>query len=393
MTNEPITQLADLDAERELLGALLVDNGLMERLQVEPNHFSDPTHAALWEAAREIIGRGEAVSVAVLATSFPDHARYIAAMPHQPTMPAQAGNYARTVREFAARRHALSIADKLHERIGDTSAPVDEIVAGAVSELSRVMAGKQGVSKRAVAKEIYEDLGKPLDIYSTGLRELDAVMGGGLIAGRSYTIAARKKTGKTMLLGTISHNLNRDGVRHCFIALEMSAKEIEQRNIARDQRFEHHPSASFDTVRRIVARARLQGACGVFLDGLQLVGGKSPQHTEEYHHRCVAQWFADAARDTGMWMLSSVQTNQQGNTRGGEGPKLACDEYFVLHREKDQYGAWLEMEESRHTIYANVGSESYPGLWLRKHGQHFSDDPPATNEWPSASSQSVEAAT
>jgi hypothetical protein len=50
--------------------------------------------------------------------------------------------------------------------------------------------------------------------------------------------------------------------------------------------------------------------------------------------------------------------------------------YFTLHREKDQPGAWLEMEESRFTTYANVGDEVYPGIWLHKRGPHFSSDPP-----------------
>jgi hypothetical protein len=47
-----------------------------------------------------------------------------------------------------------------------------------------------------------------------------------------------------------------------------------------------------------------------------------------------------------------------------------------LHREKDQPGAWLKMEESRFTAYCNVGGESMPGLWLHTVGPHFSADPP-----------------
>lgn len=54
-----------------------------------------------------------------------------------------------------------------------------------------------------------------------------------------------------------------------------------------------------------------------------------------------------------------------------EGLKLACDQYYVLHREKEQPGAWLENEESRYTPYQHVGSESAPGLLLNGHGPHF----------------------
>ena len=60
--------------------------------------------------------------------------------------------------------------------------------------------------------------------------------------------------------------------------------------------------------------------------------------------------------------------NRSGNTRGGEGLKLAADQYCTLHRNKGDQGAWLEMEESRYTLYTNVGSANHPGLWLSKTG-------------------------
>ncbi len=72
-------------------------------------------------------------------------------------------------------------------------------------------------------------------------------------------------------------------------------------------------------------------------------------------------------------MLVAAQVNQTGNTRGGEGLKLASDMYFTLHREKGAQGAWLEMEETRYTLYTDVGSAQEPGLWLSKTGPHFVD--------------------
>jgi len=54
--------------------------------------------------------------------------------------------------------------------------------------------------------------------------------------------------------------------------------------------------------------------------------------------------------------------------------------YLTLHREKDQDGAWLEMEESRFTAYQNVGSETMAGIWLHKIGPHFSASSPPYND-------------
>ena len=65
--------------------------------------------------------------------------------------------------------------------------------------------------------------------------------------------------------------------------------------------------------------------------------------------------------------------NQDGNTRGGEGLRLACDQYYTLHREKSDVRAWLEMGESRYTMYENVGSKDFPGMLLNSNGPHFCD--------------------
>jgi len=111
----------------------------------------------------------------------------------------------------------------------------------------------------------------------------------------------------------------------------------------------------------------------VIIDYWQLVDGKDGRETEEYHLRRVAQTLANIARNEGIFVLTAAQVNQDGNTRGGEGLKLACDQYYTLHREKSSEHAWLEMEESRYTLYQNVGIKDLPGVVLSKHGPHFQD--------------------
>jgi replicative DNA helicase len=226
-----------------------------------------------------------------------------------------------------------------------------------------------------------------------------------------YGVAARKKIGKTILLGSLSHNLNASEVPHLFIGLEMSAEEIEQRNIARDMRFnsikfltsdrqkvrdlvgtyaatvpdnmifEHRPGLTFDELRRMIARHTQHGIAGIFLDYWQLVGGRRKGETEEQHLRDVAQFLADVARKENVFVVIAAQVNQEGNTRGGEGLKLACDMYLHLHREKDAAGAWLEMEESRFTRYIDVGTESMAGIWLHKRGPYFSEHAPPSADY------------
>ena len=81
----------------------------------------------------------------------------------------------------------------------------------------------------------------------------------------------------------------------------------------------------------------------------------------------------DLTRREGVFVIVAAQVNQDGNTRGGEGLRLACDLYSTLHRDKDDDGAWLEMGEIRISFYRNVGSKIDPGLILDPHGPHFRD--------------------
>ena len=405
---EPVV-LADIHSERAVLAASLADNRIVERLQIDAEDFWDASNSRIWAAIVQIVRRGESASVAVLAAALPDLQRYVALLPDIGGAPAEQA--ALTVRDFAVRRQMLAIANRLLEATGDTTKPAAEIVSGFIGEAAKLQVGRKPLSNRDVVLQVVENLDRPLQIYPTGIHELDIAMNGGLVAGKLYGFGARKKVGKTILLGSISFNLNLSGVPHLFVSLEMTPEEIEQRNIGRAKNFnsatflhrpawlrqsvqqwahdtpnnvlyEHCPGASFNELRGIVSRAQLLGIKGVIVDYLQLVGGKASKDTEAAHQGNVAQWLADLTRKTGLWIICAAQLNQDDNVRGGEGLLLAVDQYYSIHREKEDKGAWLEMMESRYTEYRHVGSETIPGVFLRRAGPHFSHIPPNVDEWP-----------
>lgn len=393
---------SDREAEQALLGATFNDNSLAVTLEIEPEDFADTMHQKLWAIAQAQVGRGGSFTRGQIVAQEPALETYLAAIIDRWSGTVDAGKYVAAVKDCAGRRKLQGLMVWLSDEVIDRERSLEELTAQLVGEASKLVTGRQARSKRAVAISVSDSLAQPMSCYQTGLDQLDTVLGGGLFAGKAYGIAARKKVGKTVLLGTISHNLNRAKIPHLFLAMEMSPEEIEQRNMARDLginsvRFLRHdrgqlrnrvadyaatindstiyegvPGASLDEVKRMVSRAVIhKGIKGVILDYWQLVGGKGKSETEEYHLRNVAQWIADACRRHGIWALIAAQVNQDGNTRGGEGLKLAVDVYFTLHREKDQDSGWLEMEESRYVLYANVGSEEHHGLILNKNGPFF----------------------
>jgi replicative DNA helicase len=49
MTGRPISP-HDYEAEQALIGIVLSDNALLERLSAEPEDFFDPVHSRIWQA-------------------------------------------------------------------------------------------------------------------------------------------------------------------------------------------------------------------------------------------------------------------------------------------------------------------------------------------------------
>ncbi len=408
-----IGALVNYEAEQALLGAILANNAVFAKVSsyLRPSHFADPLLGRIYGHIGDLIGAGKHADVLPLKTLMVDDqalqdaggAKALVRLAGAVVIVFGAEGYGPVIYEAWQRRWLVERAARLVDEAQDQRRPADEIAGLLGADLAMIAGLDTGArSKRQVAEGLVVDLQHPAVQDSTGIPALDAAMGGGLFPGRLYGIAARKKVGKTLLLGSISHNLNAAGVSHLFVACEMSPAEIEARCAAREiginsiqflkgkapvaavadyaitvpnhTIYEALPGGSFGDLRRVVARAIVRHRIkGLVLDYWQLVGGKEPRDTEEYHLRMVAQWVADTCRKHGLWVLVAAQVNQTGNTRGGEGLKLASDMYFTLHREKDAQGAWLEMEETRYTLYTDVGSANHPGLRLSKTGPHFLD--------------------
>lgn len=398
------------ELEASVLGLVLFDPLLASTVALEVDDFESETHQRFWEVGRTMARQGKVITVGAVTALEPKLGAYLSSVAGFACRREDLEAKIATLKDISARRRLRQIAQAITADIENLEMPVEEITAGFIRDLSKTVAARTAKTKREVAEMIVNGLDKPAPCYSTGLPRLDYVLGGGLFAGKLYGIAARKKLGKTALAGTISHNMNKLGTKHLFIALEMSDVEIEQRNMSRDMDFnsvkflrrddinlanrvadyatqipnntlyEHVPGASLDEIRRMVSRAIVHhGIKGAILDYWQLTQGKAAKETEEYHLRNVAQYFADICRKENIWAIVNAQVNTEGNTRGGEGLKLASDVYFTLHREKDDPRAWLEMEESRYVLYNDVGSETEPGLLLNKHGPFF-EDPTAPPE-------------
>ncbi len=395
----------------------MANNALLERIPfLQEEHFYSMPHGRLFTAITQKIQQGIPANPLTLRVQFENDPDFALTGRGQYLTEALAAairvlapiEHARYLCELAQRRslhaactHAANVLE------ADTEEPPAETaikLAKEFEQVSRGFATPRIFDDYEIGAQILEDLKDQKRPHSTGLSRLDNAMGGGLYPGKAYGFAARKKIGKTVLASTISCNLNQAGVKHLFVCGEMSPKEIHQRNLSRltdsfpsafrsdygqspaFQRklseeilrsgrnilYYNAPSLTFDELRRVMVTAALsQGIKGIILDYWQLVGGKGKKGMTE-HLDEVAQWIADNCRKYDIWAIVMAQLNQEGNTRGGEGIRLAFDQVYVLDRPDltAPYGH-LEMIETRYTEWGGVGCKEQPGLYMHSKGPYF----------------------
>jgi len=143
--------------------------------------------------------------------------------------------------------------------------------------------------------------------------------------------------------------------------------------------YRNAPALTFDELKQCldesVSKFKIKG---LILDYWQLVGGKPKSKSNSEHLDEVAQWIADYCRKKDLFSIVFAQINQEGNTRGGEGIRLAFDQVYELKAPKDdpsRSGRWLEMRDTRYTKWINIGSDETSKLFLQEKGLYFQENP------------------
>lgn len=413
-----LEKLTALEAEQELIGKLMMSPASLSLCSgtLAPDDFTEAVHAQLYTAMLAKHADGQTISPLTLrecvAGSFETPE---AASKYLVTLSGMAINISdpRTVAEYLADLSAKrqlyiscqrAITELTTDRTAYDIASDITLLAQDAAESSQ----RQFITESEVCHQILNNLNlEGIDPQSTGLPRLDGIMGGGLYPGYTYGIGGRKKMGKTTLAGTISDNLKNAGVKHLFVALEMHNTEIVQRKMARslnvytsafrstamrsDFEFHKRVAAQAANSNDVVIYRRSAGGItlpqlqkllmaavyqhrikGFILDYWQLVQGTGNNRVE--HLDNVAQWLANFARKNGIWCIVTAQMNQDGNTRGSEGLRNACDMMLEYCKaDPTQSEGWIEMKETRYTEWADVGNEHNPayelnerGVWLKE---------------------------
>ena len=255
----------NIEAEQAVLGALLVNNDVYDRLSdfLFADHFYDPVHGRVFEEIAKRVGRGQIASPITLKPLFegdPGMAElggvtYLLNLADAAVAVFNVLDYARLVYDMAVRRQLIHLGEDIADNAGnfiDDKAAIDQIALAEqrlyeLAEKGRMESGFRSFAQTVrsaveIANAAYKRDGMLAGI-STGLRDLDNKLGG-LHKSDLLILAGRPSMGKTALATNIAFNVAKaylagdkpgtaeNGGVVAFFSLEMSAEQLATRILA-----------------------------------------------------------------------------------------------------------------------------------------------------------------
>ena len=262
----------NVEAEQGLLGALLVNNEVYDKISqlLHSQHFFDPVHQRIYEVAIEKISRNSLASPVTLKTHFQNDpglkelggVSYLAKLAASAISLFGAVDYAKLICELALRRNLINLGREISEKAlsEDVEDSPEEQIAMAEAQLYSIAekgAESTGftpllsASKEAIliANKAYQQDGG-ISGVSTGLIDLDKKLGG-LHSSDLLIIAGRPSMGKTSLATNMAFSIakslkkrkNEDGSEDIvqggivgFFSLEMSSAQLATRILSENSK-------------------------------------------------------------------------------------------------------------------------------------------------------------
>lgn len=243
-----MSHLCSVEAEQALLGAFFVKPALIGEFSqlIAAEDFSEPMHGRIFAAMQRLAAENRAMTPVTLGPLFQHEepignltvVQYFGRLLSSSAGVLNAAEYARIVREYAARRALFMAAAAAQHLAGDMTRAVSEAAAEAISHMD-VIISASGYERqtRLMAGEAAEKFaaelegGTGLPPVPTGLIDLDDAIGG-LWRGDYHILAGRPSMGKTLAGGSFALNAAKAGRGVLFLSLEMRTEAIIARMIS-----------------------------------------------------------------------------------------------------------------------------------------------------------------
>ena len=295
-----------IEAEQQLLGAILTNNDLFDRVAqiLRAEHFYDPVHERIFETAAARIAKNNLASPITLKAFLEDDAglaelggpAYLMRLAGAAISSFAVRDYAEMIYDLAIRRELIEVGNDIAAkaaRVDVQSEPKEQIVEAeqklyALAEQGQTEQGFQSFLTAVtdavkVANAAYQREGGLAGV-STGLIDMDKKLGG-LHRSDLLILAGRPSMGKTSLATNIAFNIARaykkgittsgeegavDGGVVGFFSLEMSAEQLASRILSEVAEIPSNQIRRGDFTesefRRIVDAAKELEAAPLFID-------------------------------------------------------------------------------------------------------------------------------
>ncbi|GGX57530.1 replicative DNA helicase [Tateyamaria omphalii] len=295
-----------IEAEQQLLGAILTNNDIYDRVAaiINPTHFYDPVHARIFEISAARIAKNNLASPVTLKAFMEDDEglkelggpAYLARLAGAAISAFAVRDYAQMIYDLAVRRDLIQLGRDISAKaakVDVASEPKEQIVE---AEQALYKLAEQGTSEGGfqsflkavtdavnVANAAYQREGGLAGI-STGLIDMDKKLGG-LHPSDLLILAGRPSMGKTSLATNIAFNIAKaykkglkpDGSEGAieggvvgFYSLEMSAEQLAARILSEAAEVPSENIRRGDMTeaefRRFVDAAKQLEACPLFID-------------------------------------------------------------------------------------------------------------------------------
>ncbi|MFB6264496.1 MAG: replicative DNA helicase [Bradymonadaceae bacterium] len=362
------------DAERSLLGAVMLDNDLLDTVasKVSPEDFYREAHRHVFQGMIDLRERKEHIDAVTLGDHLSAEdkleavggASFLTRLSNEVPSAANAEHYLEIVRKKSTLRRFLATAGELVEEGYSDVSDVDDFLDTAEQEIFTVT--QEGVTKdyrsmKDVIKEAVDELETLYDRderitgVPSGFVDLDELTGGWQESDL-IIVAGRPGMGKTALsLNMAAHAAVERNVPTAFFSLEMSSKQlairmlcsearVDQSNVRRgilsekdwekllkatgemndaDLFLDDTPALSIMEFRSKCRRLRAEEDIGVvFIDYLQLMQASGDHDIREQEISEISRSLKGIAKELGIPVVALAQLNRGVESRSDKRPKL-----------------------------------------------------------------------
>ncbi len=241
-----------LEAEQAVLGALILDNDAIDRIpDVRPEQFYRYDHRLIFEAVARLIMAGRQADLLTTMESLRASGKIEAVGGLQylnslvQNTPGSAGirRWAEIVVTRARLRGLITAADEISGMaFRPDGRSIEEIISLAQSKLEPL--ASSSAREPAFISSYLTSIVERIDTefhggedrrkkFPTGLRDLDAKLGGGMRGGQLIIVAGRPAMGKSAIALGVADAVARSGLPSMFFTQEMTGEELASRALSR----------------------------------------------------------------------------------------------------------------------------------------------------------------